>query len=203
LGIALGRAAARAGHPVTLLIGPGVCWKREDLPRRCAVERFETAADLLSLLEQHFPQADLLVMAAAVADYRPQVRPRAAKMERREGQVVVLNLVTTPDLVAKMAKGKRPDQRVVAFALEEPAQLEQRAAAKLRSKGVDAVVANPLDTMDGRTIDALVLTARGGRLKPGRKTKSAFSRWFFEHLDEVAGAAMAGDPRGGTSAPRS
>lgn len=187
LGIALAQSAVAAGHEVRLLLGPGVCLPRGGMAKSCTVERFETAADLGSLLARHFPQCDLLVMAAAVADYRPRMGPRVPKMPRREGHPLVLSLEATPDLVAKMAKGKRKDQRVIAFALEEPAHLEERAAVKLRRKGVDAVVANPLDTMDGRTIESIVLVAGGQRLTPGPMRKRSFARWLFAHLDEIVG----------------
>lgn len=191
LGIALAQRAVKVGHEVTLLLGPGVGLPRGGLGKGCRVARFETAADLGSLLEQHFPQADLLIMAAAVADYRPRVAARRPKLPRREGQPLVLTLEATPDLVARMAKTKRKDQRVIAFALEEPGQLENRAAAKLRRKGVDAVVANPLNTMDGRTIEALVLLADGRRLTPGPMRKPSFARWFFAHLQEMVGRRLA------------
>jgi phosphopantothenoylcysteine decarboxylase / phosphopantothenate---cysteine ligase len=190
LGVAMAQSAVKAGHQVTLLLGPGVCLPRGGMPGSCVVERFETAADLGSLLQCRFPQADLLVMAAAVADYRPRVAAHMPKLPRRENQPLVLTLQATPDLVAAMAKSKRKDQRVIAFALEEPAHLEERAAAKLRRKGVDAVVANPLDTMDGRMIDALVLLADGQRLTPGRMRKRTFAKWLFQHLDEIVSARM-------------
>ncbi len=190
VGIALAEAAAGAGHEVTLLLGPVLV--ATTLHEWVRVERFTTTADLERLLAEHFPACDALVMAAAVADYRP-IGVRAGKMPRQEGAGgvgdeagddagVMLRLQPTPDLVAGVAATKRPDQRVVAFALEEEATLEARAVEKMRRKQVDAIVANPLATMDSGEIAPTLLTAGGGRESPGVMAKDAFARWLVDRV---------------------
>jgi phosphopantothenoylcysteine decarboxylase/phosphopantothenate--cysteine ligase len=178
MGLALAQAAVEAGHEVTLLLGPGP--ETSEAPAGCRTYRFESSAELKQLLGAHWPDHDWLLMAAAVADYRPAVV--AEGKLPREGSLT-LHLEATPDLVALMASMKRPGQRVVAFALEEPGQLEARAAAKLRRKGVDAIVANPLETMDSPAITPLWLTAAGGREAPGRMTKGDFARWLLRRVE--------------------
>jgi len=177
VGLALAQAALDAKHAVTLLLGPGP--GDADAPPGCALHRFETTDELESLLRTHWPSHDALIMAAAVADYRP-AKPSAGKLPR--GERMTVELEPTPDLVASLATAKRPNQRVIAFALEEPAQLEARAAAKLRRKNVDAIVANPLNTMDADAITPLWLTAGGERESPGAMSKAAFSRWLVAKL---------------------
>ena len=179
LGIALAEAAADVGHEVTLLLGPVLV--PSTLGDRVAVRRFTTTAELEALLREAFPTHDDLIMAAAVADFRV-ASALMGKTERKKA--LEIKLEGTPDLVAGVAANKRSDQRVIAFALEEPHQLEARAVAKMRRKGVDAIVANPLVTMDAPGIDALLLWADGRKQRPGAMGKPAFARWLVERLGE-------------------
>ncbi len=191
MGLALAKAAAEAGHTVTLLLGPGP--RRADEPAHCTTLRFESAADLRGLLHEHFRGCDVLIMAAAVADYRPRRVP--GKIERVAGQSLTLTLEPVPDLVAEVAATKRETeadfqqggQKIIAFALEETSHLEQRAAAKMRRKGVDAIVANPLRSMEADTIRSVLLTASGQRLTPpgGELPKTAFAAWLLEQIGKL------------------
>jgi phosphopantothenoylcysteine decarboxylase / phosphopantothenate---cysteine ligase len=179
MGISIAEAAAKSGHDVTLLLGPVLM--HESLRDSMRVYRFGSSADLKQMLEAHFPDCDVLVMAAAVADYRVQ-QVAEGKIKRDPGTELALRLQPTPDLVQAVASTKRPGQKVVAFALEEPAELETRAVAKMKRKGVDAVVANPLGTMDDKQIHPLWLLADGGREEPGRMPKPEFAAWLVERL---------------------
>ena len=185
LGIALAQAATQAGHDVTLLLGPVLC--HSSLTDRAKVHRFETCAELADLLATHFSDCDMLIMAAAVADYRPLHRA-AGKLARGDEAHLNLQLEPTPDLVAAVARDKRDDQRILAFALEDPASLETRALNKMARKGVDAIVANPLGTMESDTITPILLTAGGQRRTPPSETalaKTAFASWLIEQLAEL------------------
>ncbi|HAI10178.1 MAG TPA: hypothetical protein DCM28_00630 [Phycisphaerales bacterium] len=170
MGIAIAEAAIQAGHEVTLLLGPvGDVRLHEEI----LLLRFETCDELQKLLLEHWPAHDLLIMAAAVADYRP-AQWHDGKIER--GKDIMLHLSPTPDLVKQMAQNKAAHQHVVAFALESADVLEERAAEKLKRKGVDAIVANPLATMDSPDVSATWLTAEGLRLDLDHMDKSAFAR---------------------------
>jgi len=174
LGLALAATAVQRGWETHLLLGP-VTLKPPD-GVRC--DRFQTTTELETLLAEHFAACDLLIMAAAVADYRPVART-SAKLERKAGKLL-LELESTPDLVAACAARRRAKQRIVAFALEAPEQLQARAAAKLKRKGVDAIVANPLVTMDAESITARVLTAEGDTFAPPDNTaKAEFAEWLL------------------------
>lgn len=177
MGLALARAAAAAGHRVTLLLGP--IQHPPALPPEIVVQPFSSAADLEQRLAVEFPACDLLIMAAAVADFRP-VEVHGGKTER--GGRLTIELAATPDLVAGCAARRRPGQRVVAFALEEPGSLESRAKAKMARKGVDAIVANPLATMDAATIQGTLYRADGTASTPGAVSKEAFAKWLVAEL---------------------
>jgi phosphopantothenoylcysteine decarboxylase / phosphopantothenate---cysteine ligase len=157
MGLALAAAARAAGWRVTLLAGPGVPVEQAGKTLAgCSILHFNSTADLQQLLDAQFPVHDLLIMAAAVADYRPAA-VAAGKLPRAAKKSLVLQLEPTPDLVAALARGKRKDQRIIAFALEEPDGLEERAVEKMRRKGVDAIVANSLSTMESESIAPLLL----------------------------------------------
>lgn len=179
LGIGLARAAQAAGWDATLLLGP------VSLPAPDGVQTvpFVSTADLHTLLAEHFPLCDVLIMAAAVADYRP-ARVAEGKLPRAADRLV-LELEPTPDLVAGCVARKRPEQRILGFALEEPAGLAARAQEKLRRKGLDAIVANPLTTMGANAIVATVFTAAGEQITPPSGvalTKPEFARWLIDWL---------------------
>jgi len=183
MGIEIARAASAANFSVTLLLGP----VQLDPPMNADIHRFETCDQLQSLLEQHFDMCDVLIMAAAVADYQP-VAAANEKIPRSNGDLT-LNFKPTPDLVAACADRKRPDQFIVGFALENPAQLEARAREKLSRKGLDAIVANPLETMGSQRINATIITSTGEVIHPEGDDaidKAQFAQFLIRWIDDTA-----------------
>jgi phosphopantothenoylcysteine decarboxylase/phosphopantothenate--cysteine ligase len=134
---------------------------------------------------------DVLLMAAAVADYRPKADPAFLGGKfRRSGQKMTLELEATPDLLAEVAAGRRPGQLLVGFALEPREELVPSARAKLERKRIDLVVANPLETMDSPTIDALVLGADGSEKRTdGPISKTEFAGWLLSIIEARCGGA--------------
>ncbi len=188
LGVALAEEAARDGWTVTLLLGPTPVQPSDS---RVEVRRFRTTADLQGLLMEALPACDVLVMAAAVADYKPKTTPQMLKGKHRrvEGGMVI-ELESTPDLLAGCAKVRRSDQVLVGFALEPREELEASARRKLGKKKVDLIVANPLETMDAPTIEARVFGGEGTGLEGGRATdgaipKERFAGWLLGVIGEV------------------
>lgn len=189
LGSALADEAARSGWRVTLLLGPNAI--RPSDPR-VEVVRFQSTADLQSLLRSHLPQCDVLVMAAAVADFRPvadEVDPHGKRRRTKEG--MTLQLEATPDLLLGCSSMARPDQLLVGFALEPEKDLLESARAKLRRKSIDLIVANPLETMDSPCIRAWLVgnPDRGLPLTlqtDGAMLKERFAAWLLEHLTPMA-----------------
>ncbi len=140
MGVALAREAARRGAEVTLIAGP----LSVPAPEHPHIKMLNvtTAREMLDACTHSFPEADIAIMAAAVADYAPaQVADR--KIKREENGIERIELVKNPDIAATLCAGKRPDQKVVGFALETDHEHEH-AVAKLRRKGLDAIVLNSL-----------------------------------------------------------
>ena len=190
MGIALATAAAEAGHPTTLLLGPTPL--EPPVHSRLRVERFRSTADLQAALTIHWPSHDVLLMAAAVADYRPAETEPTGKI-RRNTTGLNLRLEPTPDLVADLAATRRPEQRIIAFALEPAAELLEAAAAKMARKGVDAIVANPLETMDAASVTATLLRADGSsEAAPRDLPKADFARWLVNRVERLSEPTAAG-----------
>jgi len=140
MGAAMAEAAVARGADVTLVAGP----EAPAVPGARRID-FETAADLQRVLADLAPRADVVVMAAAVADFRPPA-PVAGKLSRRTaGSEIALTLEAVPDLLAGLARARRGARPyLLGFAAETVGgdALAERAAAKLREKRCDAIVAN-------------------------------------------------------------
>ena len=134
MGIALAAAAARRGAEVTLIAA------NVALPEPAGVRRLEveTAAQLARAAAAEFAAADVLLMAAAPADFRA-AEVAAGKLARRDG--LELRLEPTEDILAALAAGRREGQTVVGFAAEHGGGVE-RARGKLDAKGADLIVLN-------------------------------------------------------------
>jgi phosphopantothenoylcysteine decarboxylase/phosphopantothenate--cysteine ligase len=142
MGFALAREAARRGAAVTLVAGPVA------LPTPSGVHRIDvqTAAEMaqavLPLLHDKPPAVDVIIMAAAVADYRPATLATHKLKKSALGTQPSVTLVPTIDILATLGQtrqGARP--LLIGFAAETTA-VEEYAARKLREKRCDAIIAN-------------------------------------------------------------
>jgi phosphopantothenoylcysteine decarboxylase/phosphopantothenate--cysteine ligase len=135
MGHALARAAAERGAQVTLVTGPTAL----SAPDGVEVVRVETAEEMHEAVQDRRDAADLLFMAAAVADYTP-TDPSPRKHKKDDGELV-LHLRRTPDILKTVGQHKRPGQVLVGFALETDHGLEN-ARRKLEDKNLDWIVLN-------------------------------------------------------------
>jgi phosphopantothenoylcysteine decarboxylase/phosphopantothenate--cysteine ligase len=140
MGAAVAEVAVARGAEVTLLAGPGT-------PAVAGVRRIEiqTASELEQALADVVSASDVVVMAAAVADFRPRARVGGKMSRRKAGGELSLALVPVPDLLAGLGRSRhRGRPYLVGFAAETAGgdALASRAAAKLAEKGCDAMVAN-------------------------------------------------------------
>jgi phosphopantothenoylcysteine decarboxylase / phosphopantothenate---cysteine ligase len=137
MGVALAERAAGRGAEVTLIAANVV------LPTPRGVRRVDvsTAAELADAVREEFADAHLLLMAAAVADFRP-ARAEPGKISREDAGDLDIHLEPTDDVLAAVAAGRRDDQIVVAFAAEHGGDAVARARDKLHRKRADAIVVN-------------------------------------------------------------
>lgn len=186
LGIALAHEAIRRGLDTTLLLGPIPAISNDSEPPQTSIHtrlstvRFQTTAELQTLLKSHAPGADVIIMAAAVADYTPKTPDLTGKLRRGSGPLT-LELVPTPDLLASIASARKPGQLFVGFALEPRDRLLDSAREKLTRKQIDLIVANELETMESGTIEARVLGKKGEDFSTqGKIEKTAFASWLLD-----------------------
>ncbi|HKQ57694.1 MAG TPA: bifunctional phosphopantothenoylcysteine decarboxylase/phosphopantothenate--cysteine ligase CoaBC, partial [Candidatus Eisenbacteria bacterium] len=135
MGFALAEAARDRGAAVTVVTGA----TSVEPPAGITRVAVSTAAEMEKAMRAHVTRADLVLMAAAVADYRP-AREASQKMKRGAGALSV-SLVPNPDILAGLAARRRPGQTMVGFALETTRGVAN-ARAKLKAKGLDLVVLN-------------------------------------------------------------
>jgi phosphopantothenoylcysteine decarboxylase/phosphopantothenate--cysteine ligase len=137
MGYAIAAAAQRAGAEVRLITGPTAL----RAPTGVAVVRIETAAELSDAVLAALPGAHAVIMAAAVADYRPAA-PSFQKLKKRDqGEALSLTLVKTPDVLRSIVAKRDPRTLVIGFKAETGEAVTE-ATRMLREKNLDLVVAN-------------------------------------------------------------
>lgn len=138
MGVAIAEVIAERGGEVVLVLGPSAL--KPEMPGLTVV-RVETAQEMYDAAVAAFPSCQTAIMAAAVADYRPA--EMATQKIKKTGDTLTLTLVKNPDIAAALGQQKRPDQRLVGFALETN-DAEANAQDKLRRKRMDYIVMNTL-----------------------------------------------------------
>ena len=177
MGAQLAAVAQRRGHCVTVIHGP----ISERLPRGVRTIAVERAQELEQALRSEARRADAILMAAAVADFRP-ARIAAAKLPRR-GRMA-LRLQATPDIIGRMPR--RPGQIVAGFALES-GDAVRSAKHKLREKQLDLVLAQRAGKVvpfGRRRVQAWLVSNEGRVNNLGRISKGRIARLI---LDKVEG----------------
>ncbi|HEY8624661.1 MAG TPA: bifunctional phosphopantothenoylcysteine decarboxylase/phosphopantothenate--cysteine ligase CoaBC [Solirubrobacteraceae bacterium] len=199
MGFALAGAAVRRGAEVTLLaanvsLAP---------PPGARVVRVGSAAELLRACEQEFAHSDVLLMAAAVADFKP-AQPAGAKLKKADG-VPQLELEPTEDILAPLAAVRRPGQLVVGFAAEHGERAREYAAGKLKSKGLDAIVVNDVSRaeigFDSQENEVTILTADGSERHVPRLRKDLVAEAVLDEVGELRSRKERTDRTLRTDAP--
>jgi len=169
MGFAVAAAAADRGARVTLV-------STASHPNHHGIEvrRVETAEEMLRELKRDLAGTDVLVMAAAVADFRP-ARRADHKIRREEAQHLTLELEQVPDLIASLGKEKGADRVFRVGFAAEGSDLAAKAAEKMKRKGLHAIVANDISRKDiafgSEYNEGVMLFADGSREELPRMTK--------------------------------
>ncbi len=138
MGIALAEALADKGAEVTLVLGPS---SLEILNPKFEIRRVESAEEMYEACKKVFPSCKISVLAAAVADYKPDnIAPDKIK---KQGETLSLTLTKTQDILATLGKTKKKGQTLVGFALETNNE-KANALKKLKVKNADMIVLNSL-----------------------------------------------------------
>src|SRR5664280_1563844 len=163
MGLALAQAAEQRGAQVTLVAA------NVALAAPAGVQRLDvlSAAELRRACEREFPGCDVLLMAAAVADFTPAA-PLAGKIKKSERALLEVALEPTADVLTGLAARRREGQTLVGFAAEHGAAAVEGAQVKLSAKGLDALVVNDISRQDiGFDVDANEVTILSARNRVG------------------------------------
>jgi len=183
MGFALAEAAAALGAAVTV-VAANVGLERS--PRFRYVD-VATAAELKAACEAEFPAADVLLMAAAVADYRP-AEAAETKLKKDRSETLTLTLERTDDIISALAAARRPGQTLVGFAAEHGEGAVAYGRDKLTRKGLDAVVVNDIGRKDigfeGVENEVTIVTA-AGELHVPRTSKAAVARAVLDTVTDL------------------
>ena len=136
MGFAIAEAARDRGAEVTLVKGSTTA----PVPGGVRIEEIESAMDLLKAMKKEAPQQDVIIQAAAVADYRPATAAKQ-KIKKKAGEPLTLILKENPDVARTVGEMKKDGQTLVGFAAETDRVL-QHAKEKLAAKHLDMIVAN-------------------------------------------------------------
>lgn len=182
MGAALAKEALLRKARVTVISGP--C--ETTLPYGAEVVNVETAEAMAQACAARFPECDVFISAAAVADYRPE-RVLDTK-HKRSGMPMQLSLVENPDIVGTLARGKAPHQIVVGFAAETD-NLLPHAEEKLKKKNLDLLLANQIGVPESGfgtpSLRAYLLNSSGVTADLGLVPKETVAERIFDQVTEL------------------
>jgi phosphopantothenoylcysteine decarboxylase/phosphopantothenate--cysteine ligase len=140
MGLAIATAFAAQGAEVILICGPGV----QQLNSTSNINRIDviTATEMQQACVQHFKKADITIMAAAVADYKPA--KAATQKIKKKGENLIIDLVKNPDILQDLGTKKTAKQLLIGFALETQNEVAH-AKDKLKRKNLDVIILNSLN----------------------------------------------------------
>jgi phosphopantothenoylcysteine decarboxylase / phosphopantothenate---cysteine ligase len=193
MGLALAARAAARGAEVTL-VAANVALETPPGVRRIDVE---TAAELEAATREEFARAHVLLMAAAVADYRP-ARPVREKLAREGSDSLELRLEATADIVAALASERRDDQTLIGFAAEHGGDAVERAGQKLARKGLDAIVMNDVSRAEigfESERNEVTIVERDGATRVPISAKEEVADAILDRVDAMRAASGAPEPR--------
>jgi len=187
MGLALAAEAARRGAEVTLVAA------NVSLPVAEGVRVVEvsTAAELAEATRAEFADSDVLLMAAAVADYRPATAGES-KLKKADNDSLSIELEPTEDVLGSLGAERRGDQTLVGFAAEHGGDPLAEARRKLRDKGVDAVVLNDVSG-EGIGFEAadneVVVVTESSEEAIGKAPKAEVAAAVLDHVERLRAGA--------------
>jgi phosphopantothenoylcysteine decarboxylase / phosphopantothenate---cysteine ligase len=178
-GYAIADALARAGADTVLVSGPVEIAP----PAGVKLRKVKTAREMMAACEAELP-ADIAVMTAAVADWRPDIAANSKIKKDADHKAPALHLVENPDILATLAKHANRPRLVIGFAAETDKVLAN-ANAKRARKGADWIVANDVsgDVMGGDRNHVHLITAKGEENWPEMK-KTEVAERLVRHIVE-------------------
>jgi phosphopantothenoylcysteine decarboxylase/phosphopantothenate--cysteine ligase len=191
MGLALAVEAVQRGADVTLVLGPS----SQTPPAGVSVARVRSAAEMHAAMTERMPDADIVIMAAAVADYTPVSGPASQKISKTASDTLTLTLAKTRDILADLGRTRGTSLRplLVGFAAETE-DVIAKARTKLKAKQVDLIVANDVSRADaGFEVDtnAATLVAADTLEELPLQSKRALAGRILDRVSTLLHAAPA------------
>lgn len=178
MGFALAAAAKKLGADVTLISGPVALETPKGVKRVDTVSAMDMRREILKL----FKKMDLILMSAAVSDFRPARYSRQKiKKATSRSRDLTISLKENPDILAELGKKKRPNQILIGFAVETQ-NLEGHARRKLKQKKCDWIVANCHTVIGKEKGHAVLLSKDGRRIVLPELPKDELAFVIFSHI---------------------
>jgi phosphopantothenoylcysteine decarboxylase/phosphopantothenate--cysteine ligase len=194
MGVALAARAAARGADVTL-VGANLAVAGPTGVKLVAVA---TAAEMMAACEARFPESEILLMAAAVADFRPAAPVQHKLKKSAVDRPPVIELEPTPDILSTLSMVRRPGQVLVGFAAEHGEGAARYGREKLAGKGLDLVVVNDISRTDigfDAELNEVVMVTGDGERHIARASKEEVAEAVLDEVqrrrEEVDGGARA------------
>jgi phosphopantothenoylcysteine decarboxylase/phosphopantothenate--cysteine ligase len=184
MGFALAERAARRGAEVTLIAANTTLVP----PANVRAVEVETAAELQQACEREFDRCDIVLMAAAVSDFRPAT-PAGTKLKKEEGVPGPIELAATEDVISGLAMRKRPDQLLIGFAAEYGDGALDYGRDKLERKRLDAVVVNDISQpgigFDAHDNEVTIVALDGSERHVARGSKGEIADAVLDEVERL------------------
>lgn len=160
MGIAIAEAAKKRGHNVILVAG----YCHVDVPDGIPIVMGTTTKEMHKAVRQYLDWADVLVMNAAVGDWR--IKKVSKKKIKKEGKTLTLKLIANPDILAEAGKLKKRGKKIflAGFSVDTESLIDN-AKKKLKKKNLDLIIANPIDTFGSSGTAVTVINRKGEATK--------------------------------------
>lgn len=178
MGYALAKRASYRGAEVKLISGP----TNLDVPLNVEIENVESADDLYQSVMGCFKDFDIIIMAAAVADFTPQ-KTSAQKIKKRDEKSFNIKLNKTKDILKTISERKSNDQKIVGFAAESE-DIKTNAESKLKEKDLDIIVANDIKNNDifGNDQSQVIIITKNKKSSSVKASKEEIADRIFDLL---------------------
>ncbi|HXS36255.1 MAG TPA: bifunctional phosphopantothenoylcysteine decarboxylase/phosphopantothenate--cysteine ligase CoaBC [Flavipsychrobacter sp.] len=182
MGVAIAEALADSGAQVTLVLGPS---HLQPYHANIKTVHVESAAEMYKACNEIFPATQIAILAAAVADYKPE--QIASEKIKKDDNTLELRLIKTDDILASLGKIKKANQTLVGFALETTDELKH-ATQKLRNKNADMIVLNSLRDEGagfGYDTNKITMLDNGGNVSLPLQSKQEAAEAIVKHILEL------------------
>ena len=175
MGYALAKIAYALGGDVTLISAP-TCLKK---PYGVKTVEVVSARDMYKAVMENFPNADIVIMNSAVADFRPE--SYSGEKLKKSIEKPVIKLVSNPDILKELGEKKRKDQILIGFAAESQ-DIIKNAEEKIRRKNLDYIIANKVDVFSKETHEGWIISKKGEIIQIPKMDKESSAFFILEKI---------------------